>query len=187
MGGYSGNVKLSDSFFKNNTAGTYGGAVYTNYENAVSYTLTEIDNCAFAGNHATYGGAVYTSQVSQVSGTVFNDNTATDGDGGALYINNKCDPKFVSCKFQNNTCNNRGGGIYLDSSNSNLEFSNCTFTDNSANKGGAIYASQISHISKSLFLRNKVTGTKADGGAIYINNKCIHLSDIQAIPTFCSW
>ena len=187
-------LKLSYCNFTNNNASDRGGAVFLIHE-------IMIDNCNFTSNHAgSHGGAVYASTINQqVPNSVFHRNTASSGKGGALYINNQCDPKFLSCSFVDNSAGGgSGGAIYMDADKtSSLKLSYCNFTNNNANDrggavfivheimidncnftsntakthGGAVYASTINQqVPNSVFHKN--TASTGKGGAIYLNNKC---------------
>ena len=181
-------LKLSYCNFTNNNASDRGGAVFLVHE-------IMIDNCNFTSNHAgSHGGAVYASTInSQVPNSVFNKNTASTGKGGAIYLHNKCDPKFLSCSFQENNCKESGGAIYMDAVESSLlklsycnftsnkagdaggavyldkelAMDNCNFISNSAKRAGAVYAGAINQeVPKCLFKNNHATS--GDGGAIII-------------------
>lgn len=166
-----GETQMSDCTFNSNTAKWIGGAVYSRGE-------VTITGSSFADNSVTekyldsygYGGAIYASKITNdVTNSVFLRNNALSY-GGALYINNKCDLAFVSCRFESNKCKESGGAIYLDSSNTHLKVSSCNFTDNVADvDGGAIYAPGDVTVSGSIFDGNRATGNAGSeswGGAI---------------------
>ena len=170
LAGYTGTLKVSDCRFESNTAGQHGGAVYTNYF-GVSHTKSDISNSHFLDNTAKEGGAVYTSEIIQVSKSEFLRNKATSGGGGAVYVNNKCGPKFSSCTFEHNTCTKNGGAVYLDGYGDYLTLSDSTFNENSAGgNGGATYANYIagSTYSKTEINRCTFTSNSAkEGGAVF--------------------
>ena len=128
-----GLVTVEGSTFEENKA-QYGGAIYADGE-------IRISTSKFSINNAKEGGAVYASTISQpVTETYFYANEATTGDGGALYINNNCNPEFISCYFWNNKAADRGGAVYLDSSRARLKISYCTFIGNEAvDYGQSVY------------------------------------------------
>ncbi len=133
-----GLILVENCNFENNVAdishnkGSFGGAIYADK------TIMLSKSNSFVGNSAKTGGAIYTSTIDcsygPVSKSIFLHNKATDGDGGAIYINNLCNVGFVSCRFENNDAYNRGGAIYADSTGTDLTISYCTFVDNYANK-----------------------------------------------------
>ena len=180
---------LENCTFKNNWAGSSGGAIYYNNENG---HLT-IKNCLFESNIAENdGGAIYSKQELTVYDSIFNNNLAY-GDGGALYgvedvniydsifrsnsVNTKVsqakggaifsemDVYTKNSEFNENYADDYGGAIYAD----NVDVENCMFNENYviANDGGAIYALNDVNALYSNFYHNKAV---ADGGAIYADN-----------------
>ena len=146
----------------------YGGAIYMDDKKS---SLELIDS-QLVNNSAKEGGAVYVYHlINSLDHDVFIGNKATSGDGGAVYVINKCDFGITNSIFNDNTCTNHGGGIYLKS-NGKLKITKSSFNDNSANQGGAVYAHVITSVSESLFFKNKATLKNADGGAIYIADRC---------------
>ena len=144
----------------------YGGAIR-------SKGTVYIDNSTFKKNHAEdYGGAVYAKYIEinanqgnkETINTFFDDNSAGNNKGGALFIDN--DVIVKNARFSGNKACDCGGGIYsggvvnanhteflgnsaLEGSNTNgggiysksgVNVENCTFKDNFANSfGPAIY------------------------------------------------
>ena len=170
-------LTLSDSTFNDNQAGQYGGAIFAPH-GGITNSIIELKNCHFTSNSAKEGGAIYASNVRQISNSEFLRNKATSGDGGAIYINNKCEPKLASCRFEQNTCTGSGGAIYMDSAEVKLKVSDSTFADNHADKyGGGIYAgkyafalltelfAEITELKNCRFEQN----TAKEGGAIYVS------------------
>ena len=161
-----GEVTLTNTNFYDNYANNRGGAVFALKE-------IKIKECTFEKNYAQYyGGAVYTRTINTiVSNSIFNDNHVMENDGGAVYINNSCEPEFSSCTFKWNGAKDRGGAIYVDSKDAPLKLSSCTFIGNEAGQGGAVYTGTMAgRNTYSLFFNNEATS--GDGGAIYINNNC---------------
>lgn len=128
-------MTITNSYFKSNVAGNYGGAI----ANALT----------------TDGGAADTDSTLTISGTVFEENNATNG-GGAIYNSGTMSSNTVhklivkGTSFKNNTTtsgsNSTGGAIFNNGANSatnggnvaEAEILNSTFTGNSAGQGGAI-------------------------------------------------
>ena len=107
-----------DTKFTSNTAGIFGGAVYSSGQN-----LGDV-------NIYIYGK------------TVFENNTAPAGLGGALYsfgdISMEID-RFISLIFVGNKASVSGGAIYLSGSgNDVLVFTNVTFENNESGNGGGV-------------------------------------------------
>ena len=126
-----GKGALDGCIFEKNYADNRGGGIFAFKEILIS-------NSNFTGNTAKkYGGAVYTRTVNhEISHSIFINNKVNENDGGAIYINNSCTPKFTSCRFEDNRANKEGGAIYLDSQRSELTLRYCTFVDNKAGKSG---------------------------------------------------
>ena len=96
--------------FEGNTAGEYGGAIYTDKFDK------SVDHVSFIGNKAE------------------------EEDGGAIYINSANTLTFSQCNFIDNHCGDEGGAIYLDSMSSSLTLKENIFKGNSAKKEGqAVY------------------------------------------------
>ncbi|MBO4738020.1 MAG: hypothetical protein J5606_00500, partial [Bacteroidales bacterium] len=126
--------------FQGNSAGTVGGACYTN---------TSLSNAEFTNNTAgTEGGAIYKYSTPNVTytGCTFSGNTAGTN-GGAICQNTASTVTVTNCTFKNNTATNNGGAIYVNSGT--VTFSSTASTiggvstadKNSAKKGGGIYVS----------------------------------------------
>lgn len=159
-----GVVTLKKTNFYDNYAFNRGGAIF-------AFKEIRISDCSFTGNNASdYGGAIFTRTIKQkVTNSLFKNNKATSGDGGAIYVNNNCDPEFDSCTFEGDTASNMGGAIYMDSVYSYLKLNGCLFNKCSAKEGGAVYAHQLSSsITRCNFTNNKATS--GDGGALYVKN-----------------
>ena len=159
-----GVVTLKKTNFYDNYAFNRGGAIF-------AFKEIRISDCSFTGNNASdYGGAIFTGTIKQkVTNSLFKNNKATSGDGGAIYVNNNCDPEFDSCTFEGDTASNMGGAIYMDSVYSYLKLNGCLFNKCSAKEGGAVYAHQLSSsITRCNFTNNKATS--GDGGALYVKN-----------------
>lgn len=172
------NPEVTSSTFEFNKCTKRGGGIYLD---STSSQL-KLSDCTFNYNSANEGGGVYAHIVNKVSNTAFNNNKATGGDGGGIYINRKCNPEFASCSFENNTAKGCGGAIYLDSVYSYLKLSSCTFTNNSAASGGAVYAHQVPQVIKSVFLKNSAVANDGNGGALYIKN-----NDPENYSNFCEF
>lgn len=159
----SGNLKIENCIFINNTAELNGGAIYIASENTQDTTL--ITDSTFSNNTANLnGGAIYASEtlvnitsssfdknVANVSGgSVFADygvnvnhsifEFETASFGGALYISDKS-KKFSTIEnssFTNCTSTGDGGAAYINASNVTVK--HLTFTNNTAgDDGGALY------------------------------------------------
>ncbi|WP_016775567.1 choice-of-anchor Q domain-containing protein [Anaerophaga thermohalophila] len=87
------------------------------------------------------GGGMVLDRTSMIVRNVwFRDNFATR-DGGAVYINYDCSPKFGNVLFTANSSSYNGGAVFVSNS---AEFYNCTWHGNTAGgRGGSVYGSAI--------------------------------------------
>ena len=163
----NGNVSLTieNTTFKNNKAGSQGGAV-----NQIAGKLTVID-CTFENNQSTStGGAIKLNAKAEavLKGTdeakaVFKNNAGSSG--GAIYLY-QAQLSVDGYTFEGNTAKNNGGAIYQDTGASDVTASNTTFKSNTADEnGGAIcIKGNVLNLENCLFEGNV---TRLQGGAIY--------------------
>lgn len=121
-------------YFKYNTAGQVGGAIF-GFEGMV--TLQE---AYFEENTAQSGGAMLMDhgQTTTIEDSSFINNSATASHGGALFIRENFNPVTIQrSDFLGNIANTFGGAIYNSSGTINI--SDSAFRHNEANDdGGAI-------------------------------------------------
>ena len=132
-------VSISGVTFYNNSAVLYGGAMLLNLPSQVD---VELSNVSFESNSAPNGGAILVnSGTLKFSGSnTFTGNKATNGGGGAVYLNNG-EAEFSGTTFSGNSATSSGGAIYRTSS-AKLSFSGSnTVTSNSAASGGGLAVS----------------------------------------------
>lgn len=142
IGNAGGVMTIRDSVFSENSATTWGGAIFN------SGTLTLGDGVSFTGNSAKFGGAVWNQGTLKAeAGTKFIGNKATFA-GGALYNeDNTTIDSLAGIMFENNSAR-QGGAI------------------NNAwrNKDKGTLAANIESISQSRFVNN--SAIQSEGGAI---------------------
>jgi len=176
----------SEVTFRNNSADSHGGAVYTSQLAA----MVVYEGATFDGNYsATSGGAICAyGQLTVYSGT-FKNNVAANR-GGAVYFsyNNENRPvrylKFDNCVFENNQ-GYYGGALSGYASSAEyatggiVEVIHCTFTGNQAVKqttgttkasGGAIYADRRTEVTITDSTFNGNTA-QMEGGALYASGE----------------
>lgn len=140
--GLGGVMTIRDSVFGENTATTWGGAIFNDG------TMTLGDGVSFTGNSANFGGAVWNQGTLKAeAGTKFIGNKATFA-GGALYNeDNTTINSLAGIMFENNSAR-QGGAI------------------NNAwrNKDKGTLAAKIESISQSRFVNN--SAIQSEGGAI---------------------
>lgn len=147
-------------------AGENGGVIADNQGNnrGGAMTLWQADTGAEAAT------------VHSVSGITFQKNTAVN-EGGAIALqpwSNLTQSQKTTAKFSNNrfieNSANKGGAAFME--NGVADFTDSVFTSNVAEFGGAIYVNKTSAltVSGSEFTGNKTSGSKANGGAIFVLN-----------------
>jgi predicted outer membrane repeat protein len=159
------------------------GHIEVGLENALPCTLTIVDT-KFERNRARVGGALLTGCDTAISGGKFINNTAFDGDGGAIYMTGTV-PKLQlrRVKFENNTTNHGGGALKIppNEMHSVVSLRFVTFTGNSAGRGGAIDLGEpgdqslSATVSASVFKGNKA---RNEGGAIYAGGVALGLARV---------
>ena len=117
---------------------------------AVNSKSSLIKNCTFENNYAPMAGAIYAQGVENldygqqsrgkvsISDCTFINNTAVNGNGGAVYFYSN-NANIVNCIFKQNNASN-GGAIYLNGNKINII--NSSFTANFANHEGTLFLSE---------------------------------------------
>lgn len=189
-------VNINNSAFTDNTAGTYGGALYINYSSPNNSGETRknpdavvtLNNVSFTGNSSSsQGGAVGLSFNAMDLATVnitngsFTNNTGGGLGGGALYVSQAAKVSAMQMtvdgtSFVGNSVRGNGGAIYVStptstSTSTSTAFTgaikNATFTNNSATGlGGAIYASL--NTGKTLTIDNSTFTNNSGTAGVYI-------------------
>ncbi|MBO7725090.1 MAG: hypothetical protein J6S40_01350, partial [Thermoguttaceae bacterium] len=175
-----GNLTIDGGSFSGNTASENGGAVY------VSQDLLTVENVTFTSNSSVKdGGAIYgdDNAVLHLTDATFTLNSASS-DGGAVRGVGTVDESMFD---RNTAANGEGGAIYSEGSKKNassgssvpaptgndtpvvksLRVSNSTFISNSAENGGAINTDSVNlTVISSSFTTNS---TSESGGAIQLH------------------
>lgn len=161
---------VEHSYFENNSSNGTGALYMRNSGNTV-------DSSVFIGNTST-GDAGAVAYVETLTNSLFLNNSAPSGNGGAILTNANANAISVTnSEFSNNSAT-RGGAIYSYSTE-NVTAQSSSFTNNQAQQGGAIYnyAGHITSI-QSLFSNNSAT---AEGGATYNNSRKAYFSESKLI------
>ncbi len=143
----SGAVTISSCDILGNTATASGGALYV----TGSGKVTVSEDTEIKENTAPTAGAVHLDKGADAtfSSSLFENNSATGGDGGAILVSDSSEEGTAATKltlnsvtFNENTASSKGGAISTDTSSPNIEInaSSCIFTKNKAlgAGGGAI-------------------------------------------------
>lgn len=156
--------------FQNGTHPIEGGLVLAN--------SGKFENCIFRNGSAPRGGAAaHTAFIASFSDCLFESNSATLSDGGAIWSYQRDYGQGVvalRCVFRSNSSSRHGGAIYTDVIPVAFGFfvSYSQFEENSAGAdGGGFYSTgegnkyDSGHIGQSQFLRNSAS----NGGAARLN------------------
>ena len=141
---WGGSLGITNCTFTNNTAVNKGGAICDGAKTPVT-----ISGGKFEGNSSKTGGAIYMDTIMANSpanitikdATLFNNNVATGGDGGAFVIadstsagTNAVSLTMNGITFEGNKSYNMGGALATDTTSSSLVINatNCIFKENQA-------------------------------------------------------
>lgn len=127
-----GTLEISDTEFRNNSASSFGGAIYD--EGGSVYS-----GCVFRANNALMGGAVALSEGTlSIENCAFEDNRALVRDGGAFWVNFEGVAELDVVRFTGNIAETDGGAVANWSGTVSLR--NALFFDNRATRaGGAVF------------------------------------------------
>jgi predicted outer membrane repeat protein len=119
-------LDISDTMFKNNVAGTVGGAIDNYfYHSATNADAVYVKGSSFVNNSATHGGAIYNHGSTSLQ---LSDKQATQNNplkqAGAIEINN--------AQFIGNIATTAGGAIYNESGATVILSGDNTFSGNVA-------------------------------------------------------
>lgn len=155
-------IDFNSVYFRSNE-GSYGGAVYVQYNVNVSCfgCVFERNSCASSGSALyTYGGALI------VTNTTFIDNTAEGGSYGTLYLRDVPGAHIENCIFDSNTASS-GGAIFIGAGSDRVMVLSCTFTDNSATAIGGVVFVDNSNFLTIVDCDFAFNSARSTGGAIY--------------------
>ena len=162
--GEDNDVVESSVTFVDNIAESNGGAIYAQHVASVKNT-NFIGNITVGGN----GGAISAGAMElYIERSVFKDNTAADGYGGAIYISGNNGDEDIrellvdSTEFIGNS-SKRGGAVYM-SGQSRGYLTSVKFIDNSADYAGAVYATNASIELNGAEIKNNTS--VSNGGAL---------------------
>ena len=141
-GGGTYGLHVFDSFYTNCTAGAAGGGAYGFWNNnsGTKNTTNTFDRCVFVDCSAPNGGAIYAREMTSLSGCSFAGCRATDGNGGAVYVNGNLE-RVQDCTFTNCTTSGDAGGLQVVGNLDclpNCTFTACASTSRNGGNGGAV-------------------------------------------------
>ena len=128
-----------------------------------------LENLTFANGRATSGGSIYTkSRTGEILNCVFEDNMATNGNGGAFHSYTASGSVVSNCVFRRNNATGIGGAAYTqqngEAEGNRQNFIGCVFSNNVAHVGGGIGAERCVLIDGCRFADNFATNS---GTALY--------------------
>ena len=125
----------------------------------------EVVNCRFEKNQ---GGAIQSgSGNTTIENSTFEENQSGNATGAAIQLTANVECTITGSKFVNNATNGQGGAVYVD--HGTIDITGCTFEKNSAGFGGAIAVADVENLTignNTNCLDNKAA---SGGGAIYAN------------------
>lgn len=201
---HSGDATYTDIIFSGNRSTGYyarGSAVYNVKGFKLNKGVFRSNRIIESSSYPGYGAAMFSTGLSELNDVRFEDNTVTNGQGGAIYVNSGAITNLSNASFDGSKATN-GGALYL--ANGTATLTNVTFSANSATAaggaifaagtlnidrtsflnntavqhGGAIRSSATLNISNTIFSRNSVSSTSAYyGGAVYVYSGTATLSN----------
>lgn len=168
--------------FENNSAASYGGAMYN--QGTEGWSGSILTDVVFSHDHAVLAGAMYNNgkvgvSSPQMNSVTFNRNTANESTG-AIYNDGRehggSNPVIANATFSGNSNPNQfGGAIYSYAGNggaSSAQLRNVTFSGNSAAYGGAMYNDGRDGGTVAPNLRNVIVwGNTATTGGPQVHNR----------------
>jgi hypothetical protein len=130
----SGNLSINDSTLADNTANSYGGAIY-NYNATAS-----INNSILNGNTASYsGGGIYNyNATATITNSTLSNNRAGFY-GGGIYNYDNATATISNSTLAYNAANIMGGGGIYNTFLGTVHVNNSTLVGNTGSYGGGIY------------------------------------------------
>ncbi len=159
---------------RENSATGFGGGIYATNANV------EIEAASLTSNSAPNGGGIYTQGDGtlgniSITNATFDQNHATAGSGGGVYVNTADLNIKTLASFTGNTSTVSGGAMYA--TGGNVEITTASLLSNQAANGGGMYVDNgnINITSKATITTN--TATTAAGGGVYLASGDIVIAD----------
>eukprot|EP00210_Caulerpa_lentillifera_P005016 g4790.t1 len=182
----NGSYTIDTCNFWNNTA-LHGGAIWGDYSTVslggrqtcpkanVASRVT-ILTTKFTSNRAVInGGAMWFTCTNIFSANcTFDQNVASQSNGGSIYATGKNTIQFIRCNFFRNHAGLNGGALHVNQSNQ-LNFELCSFRGNNAEAGDGGTILSISGSSLT------VTDSRVDGSSSGANGGAFFTEDIKQI------
>ena len=151
---------ISHSSFFQNRAKLDGAAIYAEDVSLTGIALRIDDNVAAEG-----GGILLLRSTFVIENTVFTNNTARSGGGGAMCVRSAPEGKFNTVTFMHNNCSDQGGAVLVE--DSQLHITHSFFSDGEAQKAGG-FLSAVSNSTVSVEQSRMSRGCAEKGGAVAV-------------------
>ena len=169
-----GTVTIRDSVISNNVAGG-GGGLYSDGDAALSLNLINVE---ITGNTASDGdgGGLYLSDTdTSISDSTINGNIAYDGDGGGI-TSKRGSLTISNSSISGNDAGDDGGGLWIDDSYTSSTISNTTISGNTAGyDGGGIFFEDGTFSMVNSTISDNTAGY--DGGGLWLDDINATISD----------
>ena len=189
-GDWTPKIILNGGTISGNNAVANGGGAYQ--EQKTEFVVSANKSTTLSGNTAGQsGGAVYIAKGNfKVNGTAnVTGNSATNGDGGAIYlgVGTQSSPSVFTvgnngklylggnALANGNTAGGNGGAIYCAGDFIMNGQASASILNNTAKNGGALYAAGNVTLTGNTSISNNTAS--AAGGAVYVNNGAINASN----------
>ena len=153
--GYVSLLKITDSYFDNNTAPCYGGALASGHSNISLYNCGFTKCSTMVSVDSTGGGALFITYSNfEAFDSTFDESHSGNHGGGIFSLRSTA--AIQNCSFSFNSAWYAGGAVYFY--DSKLSINHSYFISNSAYTGGAanvVHITVDATISNSMFLGNR--------------------------------
>ncbi len=180
LNAHSSNVSITGCTFRNNIQAVYFYSYSSSDNNALSVSETTFINNTYTSAHGG-GAAMYISVPGyarvMINTSVFVNNTAVTGEGGALYLtrdSNAATIFITGCTFIYNSANSTNCGT-ISAQDINVDITDTNFYYNRANGDGGVACIRSANIniSKSTFVQNIAVG---NGGALLLDESNMYIN-----------
>jgi predicted outer membrane repeat protein len=185
---HNGDATYTDVIFSGNRSTGYyarGSAVYNVKGFKLNKGVFKSNRIIETSSYPGYGAAMFSTGLADLTDVKFEDNTVTNGQGGAIYVSSNAITNLTNSSFDGSKATN-GGALYL--ANGTATLTNVTFRANSATAaGGAIFAAGILNIDRVSFLNNTAVqhgGAIRSSATLNISNTIFSRNSVSSTSTY---